>query len=341
MGLRIRKSVNLGAGFRVNVSKTGIGYSWGTKGYRVTKTANGRIRKTYTIPGTGVSYIDERQRTKETSNKTSPIESESENLSSSSFSEVSESTDPISKKIELAIILNKIGLFSLLGIVLIGSHVAFLTIPFIGLMLIICAHTVAKADINYDLDPEKEIEHKERISAWRTLSASNKFAQLISKQLYAENGDDSPIFSGLAKSCRLDTTLPFYIKSNVDCIHIKLAEGQQLLILPDRALLIRKRKVISLDYSELEISLSSFKFVEVGTLPNDAQVLTHVWQYANKNGEPDKRYNNNRHLPVCLYANLIIKNSTGFYIELIISNNRKAKDFSDLMTHIKTPTDSL
>ena len=32
MGFRFRKSINLGGGFRVNLSKSGIGYSWGTKG---------------------------------------------------------------------------------------------------------------------------------------------------------------------------------------------------------------------------------------------------------------------------------------------------------------------
>ena len=35
MGFRVRKSINLGGGFRINLSKSGIGYSWGTKGYRV------------------------------------------------------------------------------------------------------------------------------------------------------------------------------------------------------------------------------------------------------------------------------------------------------------------
>lgn len=50
MGLRFRKSINLGGGFRINLSKSGVGYSWGVKGYRVTKTASGRTRKTYSIP---------------------------------------------------------------------------------------------------------------------------------------------------------------------------------------------------------------------------------------------------------------------------------------------------
>lgn len=32
MEFRYRKSINLGGGFRINLSKSGIGYSWGTKG---------------------------------------------------------------------------------------------------------------------------------------------------------------------------------------------------------------------------------------------------------------------------------------------------------------------
>lgn len=59
MGLRYRKSVNLGHGFRVNISKSGIGASWGGKGFRVTKTAKGSTRFTVGIPGTGLSYVKE------------------------------------------------------------------------------------------------------------------------------------------------------------------------------------------------------------------------------------------------------------------------------------------
>lgn len=59
MGFRFRKSLNLGGGFRINFSKSGIGYSWGVKGYRVTKTAKGTVRQTLSIPGTGISYVEE------------------------------------------------------------------------------------------------------------------------------------------------------------------------------------------------------------------------------------------------------------------------------------------
>lgn len=58
MGTRFRKSINLGP-FRINLSKSGIGYSYGVKGLRYTKTANGRNRVTTTIPGTGFSHVSE------------------------------------------------------------------------------------------------------------------------------------------------------------------------------------------------------------------------------------------------------------------------------------------
>ena len=59
MGFRFRKSINLGGGFKVNLSKSGVGYSWGTKGVRFTKTAKGRKRTTLSVPGTGISYVTE------------------------------------------------------------------------------------------------------------------------------------------------------------------------------------------------------------------------------------------------------------------------------------------
>lgn len=71
MGLRFRKSVKLG-GLRINFSKSGIGYSYGVKGLRYTKTAKGKERITASIPGTGISYVAESNGNRNTKSKTSP-----------------------------------------------------------------------------------------------------------------------------------------------------------------------------------------------------------------------------------------------------------------------------
>ncbi len=56
MGFQARKSIKLAPGVRMTFSKSGVSYSAGTKGYRVTKTASGRVQRTMSVPGTGVSH---------------------------------------------------------------------------------------------------------------------------------------------------------------------------------------------------------------------------------------------------------------------------------------------
>jgi hypothetical protein len=55
MGFYYRRSVNLGP-FRVNLSKSGVGYSVGGKSFRVGQSAKGKRYTTFSVPGTGIHY---------------------------------------------------------------------------------------------------------------------------------------------------------------------------------------------------------------------------------------------------------------------------------------------
>ncbi len=70
MGFRFRKSKNFGP-FRINISKSGIGWSVGGKGFRYTKRADGKTQTTTSIPGTGLSYVNVNSKRK--SNSRTPI----------------------------------------------------------------------------------------------------------------------------------------------------------------------------------------------------------------------------------------------------------------------------
>ncbi len=56
MGFRFRKSKSVGP-FRLNMSKSGIGWSVGVPGLRYSQKAGGGSRVTASIPGTGISYV--------------------------------------------------------------------------------------------------------------------------------------------------------------------------------------------------------------------------------------------------------------------------------------------
>ena len=55
MGFFYRKSVKLGP-FRVNLSKSGVGYSVGGGGFRSGVSGSGRKYTSFSLPGTGVGY---------------------------------------------------------------------------------------------------------------------------------------------------------------------------------------------------------------------------------------------------------------------------------------------
>lgn len=72
MGTRFRKSVKLGP-FRINFSKSGVGWSVGNKYARYTRKANGGTRITTTLPGTGISHVEELGRSRSSTQRPSAV----------------------------------------------------------------------------------------------------------------------------------------------------------------------------------------------------------------------------------------------------------------------------
>lgn len=342
MGFRYRKSINLGGGFRINLSKSGVGYSWGTKGYRITKTASGKTRRTYSIPGTGLSYVDESGPTR-TRRNTRPMQQprqqqtqfneysehkiESADISQFKAAEVSN----ISQSIEKTLRTNFWGTLLLWCAILAFANPAFTILPIVGIIFKIRARSSGRVSLEYSFDAEKQDEHSRRIDAWQLLVEGEKEWQIQSEQFNSNTKVNAGAGRSLKRAiCKLEKRCPFYIQTNVDVIQIKLKD-ETLIILPDKVFIVRKRKVGTIEYSDFRISVSQVRFVEEEAVPKDAQVVGQTWKYVNKNGTPDRRYNGNRQLPVCLYGQVFLRSSTGLNVELQISNVQNARDFGDLI----------
>lgn len=56
MGFNFRKTIRIGKWLRLNLSKNGIGVSFGNKYARVNRSAKGKTSATISLPGTGLSY---------------------------------------------------------------------------------------------------------------------------------------------------------------------------------------------------------------------------------------------------------------------------------------------
>ena len=62
------------------------------------------------------------------------------------------------------------------------------------------------------------------------------------------------------------------------------------------------------------------KFVESDRVPQDAQIIGQTWKYVNKSGKPDKRFKDNRELPICLYGEIELKSSFGLNTVIMFSH---------------------
>lgn len=57
MGFRVRKSFKIAPGVRMTVTPKSIGLSAGVKGARISANTSGRVTRTLSVPGTGISHV--------------------------------------------------------------------------------------------------------------------------------------------------------------------------------------------------------------------------------------------------------------------------------------------
>jgi hypothetical protein len=124
-----------------------------------------------------------------------------------------------------------------------------------------------------------------------------------------------------------EMALPSLIKSNLQFAMIPIGK-ETIYFAPDAILIVARRSVAALQYDQLEISTRTTRFVENDGSPSDTTVVGETWQYVNKGGGPDRRFSNNRKLPVCLYGEMDLKSSSGLNERIQCSRAEAAAQFA-------------
>lgn len=349
MGLRYRKSINLGGGFRVNLSKSGIGYSWGTKGYRVTKKADGGVRKTYSIPGTGLSWTEDSKKGKRTNNnfRNAPNSGNGVSYSAVSQNVLYQATDANTKDFvtdsskEFIDTIKKFA--TIRGLLKWGSIITFFIMfgtPSIAILFIIFLVTyivfsaTLKINVEYDCDEYGKRRIQMLDQAMSTLINNRMIWQILTEVATTSRKTNAGASSSVnRKQVRFIKKKPYFLKTDATCYYIKL-RNDQIFVLPDRLIVKGKKGWGVVEYSELHVGVDNQVFIESEAVPKDAAVIGHTWQYVNKDGGPDKRFSNNRQFPKCNYGQLTFKSDTGLNIILYISNIGNAQKFKNLVAQM-------
>lgn len=328
MGWRYRKSINIGAGFRINISKSGIGYSWGVPGYRVTKTANGKTRHTASIPGTGISYIQESGTRNKPQSSGQSAATDIQNISTDDVEQItSASLTDISTAIERAITCNIIGNWLVvIGILGIGYFPLLLAwIP--AIVCKVLARKKYAVQIEYKFEDGLYDDYAKKMAAWSTMLSSEKVWQ-ITQRGHAERSRDNGGAKNIINRKQLAKSKSnvFWLNSNITPIYLKL-DREALVVFPDMILLIRGHKAGAVSIEDIDITTCSVRYVESATPPKDTQIVKKTWLHVNNDGSPDRRFKKNPQYPVCLYGQIDIKSRSGVNIQLQCSNPKKIEGF--------------
>ena len=320
MGFRFRKSINVGGGFRINLSKTGIGYSWGVKGYRITKTATGGVRSTASIPGTGISHVVERGGKKQTTPVDNNHYEEEEIVNGVATDMVSEGLEAILAMARRAMRTNKVANIGMIASAVVGCAAppAFLLF-FVFVAIKIYAKTSCRLNLEYEIEPAMEIVVKERLEPMFKIADCDKVWWIKSESKVKDKKYSGGAGISLKRdNCKTSKKAPFPFKTSTPAATFKSGK-ETLVFLPDSLFVIQGGKVGALSYGDVSMEARKIRFHEDERLPKDAEVIGYTWKYVNKTGGADKRFKNNREIPVCLYGELILKSENGLNTELMFS----------------------
>lgn len=335
MGLRLRRSINLGGGFRINLSKSGIGYSWGMKGVRFTKTARGTARKTYSLPGTGLSYVEEsgRKGSRTPGQNGGPNPAQSAAMDAVSTENVTIGDYQPAEYAALLTRLKKVQRTNLISNCLIASILfagfpPFLVTGIAGILLKIFVRTRMKVPMEYTFDEEAKAAYEDLSAIWMSLNKNQKFWQTVSESKL-EQRTNGGATRGLNRiRAKAINQLPFSVDSNIRPFGLKLRK-QNVYFMPDKVLVVSPGNVGAISYSDLTMHFGTICFVERDSVPKDAKVVGQTWLRVNKNGTPDNRFKQNRQVPVCEYGEVLIQSNSGLHIELMCSNVETVQEMSE------------
>jgi len=352
MGFYLRKSISVGP-LRFNLSKSGIGVSAGVKGLRFgtgprgnyVHMGRGGLYYRATIPSSSPS-----QPRFQPTNSIGPVvpsgthapleEIESADISqiadSSSRELLSELNQKRNKMRLWPIAVTVSALIFFVGLSYAWPNWLLLVTLVAGLVLTYIAFshdTLAKTVVLfYDFDPEME-------EAYGQLhSAAEKIAGCVTAWHIEAQGNvhDRKYHAGASSLVRRKTTFirkaePPYVKSNIETIAIGVGR-QTLHFFPDRVLIYDSNGVGAVGYQELRINVQPSRFIEDGAPPRDAKIVDRTWRYVNKSGGPDRRFKDNRELPICLYDEISLSSQTGLNEILQISRCDIAGAFAEAIS---------
>lgn len=174
----------------------------------------------------------------------------------------------------------------------------------------------------YDVEDEHFTWFDRLVGMWPWLSDSQKLWRVLqagnvtTTHQFKTNSGAGRIINRVDGTAA--TTGPKVLSTNIAVPSITAGKAA-LYFLPDRILVREGNRFSDISYAHLNVHGGETRFIESNDTPRDAIQVDQTWQYVNVKGGPDRRYKNNRVLPIMRYGTLDLTSSHGLQWQLQIS----------------------
>ena len=180
----------------------------------------------------------------------------------------------------------------------------------------------------YDLSGSVSAQNEKMKGALDHLAGSDRIWRLDSRSAVTDwKRNAGAAYNLKRQQISLRTALPPRVESNVIPVCIDLGK-LKMFFLPDQVLYWQRGTFASIEYKDLSFDAGSTRFIEEQRQTSDSQQVGSTWRYVRKDGGPDRRFNNNRQLPVMLYGVVTAVSSSGLNLILHTSSMAAANSFA-------------
>jgi hypothetical protein len=325
MGFYLRKGFNFGP-VRLNLSRSGLGASFGVTGARIGVGPRG----SYIHLGRGGLYyrqsLGTHLRSRPSVVQRVTFDSSDQGLQEIASSSASGMVDSSSSELlkELNRVQQRLDSFAVVAIigVVATGWIAFayegwwwaLSLVLFTAASIYARHTdVTKgtAILHYSLEGDAERRFSSFMEAFSQVSRCQAVWR-VNAQGHTDDWKRNAGADTLLKRSGFRPSLacPPKVQCNIQVPTFK-ADRSTLYFFPDRLLVYNWGGVGAVPYSQLHAKAAQIHFREDEIVPGDAMQVGTTWRFVNKNGGPDRRFNNNRQLPIMLYGQLFLSSPSG------------------------------
>lgn len=338
MPFYFRKSVNVGP-FGFNISGSGIGVSAGVRGFRVGTGPRGH----YIHAGRGGFYYRSSlgghsfgpSRPAQVDVPALPAVGRHVPVETGNISDMVD-TDAASVLNSINENLARSGYWPLPAILSVIFSLGFLTGNpilalsgllaagiFIGVAYWLYRHDETRLTtiLMYDLEDEAIKVFEKFVMEFDELSKSQKVMNIDTKGVvYDWKRHGGAAFEVKSGAARFAYGTPKRLRTNVS---VPFIEGglNTLYFFPDLLLIRQNRSIGGLDYRNVRVQFHDQRFHEAEHVPGDAMVVGHTWRFVRRDGGPDRRFNNNRQIPIVNYQAMVVDGPGNFQKVLYLSKN--------------------